>query len=329
MLNYKKLPFWIIVVSVIIVVGMSIGLLTNPKEVADSQIVNEEPTHQEDFIEPTSASWFLHQVTGADMAILDYASDDRIIFHGYFGLFVYDLEKQAIIRSLDLQAINCAATQGDDYCDVVVSMDGNTVQLHPLSSENMYVYTVSEHTLKNTAYKVMKESFRDNFVFSEDIQSKLNFPDEMGAYSYNVVEFKHNEYGYLYSANETLGTLSYKRGDKIYPLFADNDTVISSAKSVSAARIVMVYTNPTDEDVLYGNAYRLEKMENEKWTDVPLQPSVGWDDIGKILASNQSVEETTDLKLMHGDLSPGDYRLTRSMNMGTENIDVITEFILK
>lgn len=93
----------------------------------DLKIVDPEySTSQEITSEPTSALWFLHQSTGADMAILDYASDDIIIFHGYFGLYVYDLEKRAIIRNLDLQAINCAATQGDNYCDVVVSKDGRS-----------------------------------------------------------------------------------------------------------------------------------------------------------------------------------------------------------
>jgi hypothetical protein len=83
---------------------------------------------------------------GADFPFLDFASDDIVIFHGYFGLFVYDLDSTQLVQSLDLQAIGCEATQGDNYCQVSVSADGNTVQLHPIASENMYVYSVSDNT---------------------------------------------------------------------------------------------------------------------------------------------------------------------------------------
>ncbi len=328
-LNYKKPPFWMIIVSVIIVIGIGIGLLTNPKSLEDSEVSNKAPTNHETLIEATNASWFLHQSTDSDMVILDYVSDDMIIFHGYFGLYVYDLEKREIIRSLDLQAINCAATQGDNYCEVVVSKDGNTVQLHPISSNNMYVYTVSDHSLKNTAYKAMKNPFKHTYALGEGLESKITLSDGMSVYSHNMVEFNKDDQAYLYSTNETLGTLTYKRGLDTYPLFADNDTVISSVWSVSASNIILVYTNPTNLDVFYGNAYRLEKMEGEKWAELPFQPNVGWEDIGKRIERHETVQETTDLKLMHGDLTPGDYRLIRPMTIGSDDIDVVTEFILK
>ena len=65
---------------------------------------------------PTAPEWSLEQTVGVDMVELDYASDDIVIFHDYFGLFVYDLDTLQIIRSLDLEPINCHQTQGDNYC---------------------------------------------------------------------------------------------------------------------------------------------------------------------------------------------------------------------
>lgn len=164
-------------------------------------------------LEPVAPSWTPEQSVGADMAVLDYASNDFVIFHGYFGLFVYDLKSLQIIRSLDLKPLNCDKTQGDDYCEVSVSVDGNTVQLHPISSNNMYVYTVSSHTLQETDYKPMKNPFGSQFVpIAEAINS------ETGNYSYNAVRFDTNEYGLLHTYDWTLGTLSYGRGDMIYRL---------------------------------------------------------------------------------------------------------------
>ena len=46
--------------------------------------------------EPSPAKWALEQSVGADMVTLDYASNDTVIFHDYFGLFVYDLNKLEI-----------------------------------------------------------------------------------------------------------------------------------------------------------------------------------------------------------------------------------------
>lgn len=164
---------------------------------------------------PTSPKVSPEQIVGTDMAELDYASDDIVIFHGYFGLFVYDLNSLQIIRSLDLKPLNCHQTQGDNYCDVSVSMDGNTVQLHPMSSKNMYIYTVSSHTLQETTYKPMENPFRSQFVSTEKvINSTL-----LGTYSYNAVRFDRGEFGYLRSDDQTLGTLSYVREDMIYTIF--------------------------------------------------------------------------------------------------------------
>lgn len=169
---------------------------------------------QQTMLEPIMPAWSLEQSIGADMAILDYASDDIVIFHGYFGLYAYDLNSAQIIRSLDLKQIKCDATQGDDYCEVSVSMDGNTVQLHPMSSDDMYVYTVSKNKLAETVYKPLDDPFESRFV---PIEEAVN--SDTGTYSYKAVKFDADEYGLLYTYDWTLGTLYYRRGDMKFSLF--------------------------------------------------------------------------------------------------------------
>jgi beta-lactamase regulating signal transducer with metallopeptidase domain len=166
-------------------------------------------------IEPAAPEWSPEQSIGAGMAELDFASDDLVIFHGYFGLFVYDLNSLQIIRSIDLKPLNCHQTQGDNYCDVSVSMNGDTVQLHPMGSTNMYVYTVSSHTLQQTAYTPMVNSFKNKLVPIEEATGSTG----LGNYSYHAFKFDTGEYGYLHTSDWTLGTLSYVRGDMRYDLF--------------------------------------------------------------------------------------------------------------
>ena len=182
-------------------------------------------------LEPTSPKLAFEQEVGVDMVELDYASDDIVIFHDYFGLFVYDLNSKKIVRSLDLNPIGCTATQGDNYCDVTVSADGNTVQLHPMSSKNMYSYTVSDNTLQETVYVRMENRFTD-FV---DIVDVIDF-QKAGNYSHTAVKFDTGEYGYLHTSDWTLGTLTYVRGgDMLYRLFGFGESSSASAPPSPAA----------------------------------------------------------------------------------------------
>jgi beta-lactamase regulating signal transducer with metallopeptidase domain len=186
----------------------------NETTIAEPTEVSSETT-----LELIGATWSRDQNMGADMVSLDYASDNLVIFHGYFGLFIYDLSSLRIIRSLDLVPLGCHYTQGDNYCEVSVSRDGDTVQLHPLSSEKMYIFRISDMMLSETAYHEMEDRF-NSFV---SIETVLN-TNELGNYSYNAVSFGAGDYGYLSTEDGTLGTLSYTRGDMVYSLYgADGD----------------------------------------------------------------------------------------------------------
>ncbi|HAZ37546.1 MAG TPA: hypothetical protein DEF85_03720 [Clostridiaceae bacterium] len=211
MLNYKKPRFWIVTISIIAVIAVGIGLMANPK---DKEMGFSGVTEQTN-IKPTTPKWSPEQTIGVDMVQLDYASDDMVIFHDYFGLFVYDLNSRKIIRSLDLKPLDCHQTQGDNYCDVSVSMDGGIVQLHPLSSENMCVYTVLDNTLKKIAYTEMENPFRGEFVPIEDVINST----KLGNYSHHAVHFDTGEYGYLHTEDGTIGALSYVRGKMAYAIF--------------------------------------------------------------------------------------------------------------
>ncbi len=149
-----------------------------------------------------------------------------MIFHGYFGLFVYDLDKQQIIRSLNLVPIDCQFTQGDNYCEVSVSADGNTVQLHPYSSENMYVYSISNNTLTEMPTMSMEDRF-DGLIPIMDVVDV----DKLGNCSFEAVKFGNSEFGYLEASEWTIGSLTYVRDDMVFRLFdgtAPNPTVIEN-----------------------------------------------------------------------------------------------------
>ncbi len=248
-MSFKKPEFWVLIATTAIVIAVATCLLANPPKTKTPETpastspaltspasassvmaYSLAPTTKPDFeggtvatglepaatdLEPASPAISPEQEVGADMAELDYASDNIVIFHGYFGLFVYDLGSKKIVRGLDLKPIGCTATQGDSYCEVTVAPNGNTVQLHPMNSKDMYVYKVSDNTLRKTAYKKMENRFAD-FV---DITGIIDL-QVAGSYSHTAVKFGTGEYGYLHTSDWTVGTLAYVQGDDmLYRLF--------------------------------------------------------------------------------------------------------------
>ena len=91
---------------------------------------------------------------GTDLTELLFVDKDRIIFSGYYGLFVYSKEQRTITNAIDLAPIGCNLTQGDNYCEKFVSADGKIVYLHPMSSTYMYVYDIPPDTLSQAKYNL-------------------------------------------------------------------------------------------------------------------------------------------------------------------------------
>ncbi|MGL5677865.1 MAG: hypothetical protein ACRDDX_15815 [Cellulosilyticaceae bacterium] len=163
-----------------------------------------------DKIQVIEAKGTLDDTLGVTMPELDYASEDRVIFHGYFGLFIYDLQREEIVQSLDLESIGCQWAQGSNYCEIEVSEDGNVITLHPMESEEMYRYTVDTQILEKLPHTPMETPFQ--VVLNEQ-------PN--GAVSFGVVAFEDGEIGYLEAQGDTLDGLYYKRGEKQYKLFKE------------------------------------------------------------------------------------------------------------
>lgn len=188
----------------------------------------------------------LSDTLGADGPVLDYAKNGIVVFHGYFGLYVYSEEQGRVIGSVDLQSIGCGATQGDSYCEMYVAADGSAVYLHPLGnhqpcirtdkagnektgiSDFGYVYDVEkaqlskmEYSLFDSSGKTTSEIFRSmtgaELFDSGELKLTEGEPScrnqlEMGVQSYqcSVIEEEGAViYGYLESVDGTIEALVY------------------------------------------------------------------------------------------------------------------------
>lgn len=152
---------------------------------------------------------------GADGPILDYAGNigenggSVLIFHDYFGLVVYDVSNQKVIRSLDLEPIGCHMTQGDDACQVAVSDKGDTVWLHPRSKSYMYRYEVENNLLyqeplvKTFAVDLESEELFERYLALEETTQKyMGWRSNYLYEEYEDEEGVQTAYIYLYIPEE-------------------------------------------------------------------------------------------------------------------------------
>lgn len=121
------------------------------QEISSKEI---EKPEQKETLSAKEAEYNLTDIWGADTPKIYYEDDARMIFGGYFGLFVYSKKTEEIVQSLDLAAIGCNYTQGDHYCAINVSEDGKTVYLHIVREKTMYQYSVDTKELRQLDYKL-------------------------------------------------------------------------------------------------------------------------------------------------------------------------------
>lgn len=134
---------------------------------------------------------------GVAGVFLDYASEDRIIFHDYYGLFVYDREK-GLTGEIDLKAIGMEMIQGANAWNVQVTADGSRLYMHGMEDENMYVYDVEQnHLYLCEKYDV---SGIDMFHGLLEMQNHVE-PDYTVARSGHCVKVGADSYHYLESGS--------------------------------------------------------------------------------------------------------------------------------
>lgn len=101
---------------------------------------------------------------GSTMADIAYAGDDVVIVYYLDGIFIYDLNETKLVRSFDLNKLNCAQFQQGSYgLAITVSADGKTallshygdydegLQNYRLDLEKGIAYETEEQALEHPA----------------------------------------------------------------------------------------------------------------------------------------------------------------------------------
>lgn len=151
---------------------------------------------------------------------LDYADDDIVVFHGYFGLFVYDLDEQKITNAVDFKkTLGCNWVNGSVVASVAVSDDGRTVQMYlsgsysdaeemGLDIDSAWYLDTATGVLTKDARRDLENPF-DNFVANQDAG---------GLASARAVPFWDGN-AFLWCSDDRLEDMTYVRSDMLWKVF--------------------------------------------------------------------------------------------------------------
>ena len=175
---------------------------------------------------------------GSDGVILDYADENIIIFHGYAGLFVYNRNTFQIQDSIDLAQLGLDKTQGDEYCEIFVSDDGQYVYFRPMENgvyilEELYnemsgvtmdAYVTYRYHVE--AKSMIKGPWETLFMYTTSIHELKDTSQciegidvTQGFYSASCEEISDGVYGYLTCATGLWKDICYVESDMVYMMY--------------------------------------------------------------------------------------------------------------
>ncbi len=157
--------------------------------------------HEINYAEPVDMSKLEDVKIVNEMVLMTYASKEKAIFYYSFGLFVYDMQKQTIYRSLDLKTIDCNYINGSTYTEVIATPDGKTIYIFNRGdkTENfMYKYDVEADKLT----KVNRVEIKDKYavMLTADV-SPDEYKNQEGKFSPVVAPIDRGVFAYMFSEN--------------------------------------------------------------------------------------------------------------------------------
>ncbi len=268
------------VVAVVIFTLILAVVLVSGVYIAVKQInKNEYAMSEEDFIAYTN------RPIGAIMAVIDYADDDKVVFHYLDGFFITDEKTHKIKHKIDLSKLNVAQhTQGDTVLDLSIDKDGNYAYLSSYGRLNE-VKNFDKYIINlNTGEVKIGEMPEDNGVFGWYIGTDT-FRAVEGWQSIGAVNHKNTLY-YLNFPFGTVGNIQlvkqeigsdepkevrYIFGDKYINLTAKKEKLIKNALAKGDEIIVNsgLMWNVDEDKVkgllnIFGSRMNLKKIDVKK-----------------------------------------------------------------
>ena len=98
--------------------------------------------------------------------------------------------------------------------------------------------------------------------------------------------------------------------------WAEDWGITLSVKNVNSTGLTLICKQSggiAEGSLETGRAYTIEKYENGVWVDVKAQAEPVWDMMSHLIPRNDTIEWTVDWSWLYGELSPGTYRIGKTI----------------
>lgn len=144
-------------------------------------------------------------VTQKYAATLSYADEHIAIFHGYYGLYVYDMQQEQILRSIDLQKLGMYDAEGNCKADIWANEKGNLIYIQKEGSRELFLYDIEQNqmTLEKDSVQSKVDVFEHLRLLSECVG-----PDYTTARSEYCVPMSDGSYLYVLTGSGMIEDLA-------------------------------------------------------------------------------------------------------------------------
>ena len=96
---------------------------------------------------------------------------------------------------------------------------------------------------------------------------------------------------------------------------SDLENVIMKVDSITIkpTSISIIIINNNDNEIGYGEEYKIQKNINGKWEYLDYLPNTVWNDIAYIIKANSQTTKKLNLENTYGELEKGTYRIIKTM----------------
>ena len=101
--------------------------------------------------------------------------------------------------------------------------------------------------------------------------------------------------------------------------------------TIKPTSISIIIINNNDNEIGYGEEYKIQKNINGEWKYLDYLPNTAWNDVAYIIKANSQTTKKLNLENTYGELEKGTYRVIKTVFFGNgKKTDIYsTEFEIK
>lgn len=180
------------------------------------------------------------------------------------------------------------------------------------------IMTVSYLKMRNTAkenlnqvLETAEENMKLNARISE-LEEKSNIASITNVTnSFNMTMPNSN----VAIGNQTVSQNDVPEG-KDYSIDTDKVTIEVDESTITPTSISIIITNNNENELTYGEEYKVQKNNNGKWENLEYLPNTIWNAMAYITKGNSQTTKKLNLEHTYGELSKGIYRIVKSVFNG-------------